>query len=132
MEDIADAMTMLETLTDARRGFAYRPDVGPTNGLLTRMLRAYIGNPISYKSVQSIGGAQTTLPDEPRANSALIYVGGQSIVYRVDGTPPAATAVEQTVPVGSWITLTGQETIKGFIFYGTFSTTATLAVNYFD
>jgi len=96
------------------------------------MLCYFMGNPIRSIQVQSANSATpVTLPDESRAMTASCQVLGAPIIYRPDGTVPNP-ALDQTLPVGTIITLTGIESIKAFVFAASAAIQATLAVNYYD
>ncbi len=127
-----DPESYVEEMAYDRSGFDTRPDIGLPTGLVRRMLRYFQGNPVSYFLVSSPNNTTpTVLPDEPRAQSAVIQIIGARMIYRTDGTNPS-TGTEQILPVGTIITLTGRETIKGFIFAAVGATQCSLAVNYFD
>ncbi len=127
-----DMLGIAEQAYDERPRFANRDDVGDTMGLLSRMLRYFQGNPVSYKTADSANFTIfSILPDEPRAQTAVITVVNASCFYRTDGTNPA-TNNEQILTPGSIVTLYGQETIKGFIFAATAVANCHLAISYYD
>ena len=122
----------LEELFDERRSFDSRPDVGPLDGLVRRMLRWFQGNPISDFSVSSSGSANVVgLPVESRAMSANIYVAGSNIYYSEAGAVPGVASFKQAQE-GSTITIYGHDALiqfqfcaappSGAIVYGTFYT----------
>jgi hypothetical protein len=96
------------------------------------MLRAFIGNPIRTVVVTSTGSNNPVgIPDEPRALSAVCQVTGAPIQYGTDGTDPALTG-PQVQGIGAILTLTGQETLRGFRFAATGIVSANLVVTYYD
>jgi hypothetical protein len=91
-----------------------RPERGSMVPLYTRLMRAFAGDPCSYYSVPSTGPTNIQeLTNVPGARQFVGYVSGGNIIYRVDGTPPAA-AGDQTIQEGSTITITGKPTMLGF------------------
>lgn len=123
---------IVSELVDQAPTFASRTDIEERVGLIARMLRYFQGNPVKYFQVSSVNSATpTVLPDDPRARSAYCVVLGAPIIYRTDGTNPTP-ALDQTLPVNSIITLTGFESIKGFVFAAAAAVQATLTVNYYD
>jgi len=129
---LPDRLGYAEELANERPSFNSRDDIGPTTGLTRRMMRYFMGNPTQYFLVTSASNVTPTqLPDDPRAQSAVLQVIGASMIYRCDGTNPS-TGTEQILPVGTILYLTGSETIKGFIFAAVGATPCSLSVNYFD
>ena len=129
MDDVnmpSSFMHDLEELFDERRAFDSRPDVGPVDGLVRRMLRWFQGNPISDISVTSTGtGNVVSLPVESRAMSANLYVSGSNIYYSEAGAVPGVASLKQAQE-GSTITIYGHEALTGFQFCSASSTAATL------
>ncbi len=129
MPDEAAALAELFTQVPA---FDFRPDVGYAIGVIPRLARYLLGDPVKYFNVSSANfNTPVTLPDDPRAKSAVLQVIGQACFYRTDGTIPA-TSNEQTIPAGSIVTLTGMPTIKGFVFSAVSISTCFIAVTYYD
>lgn len=128
---LPDPLTVLHYLTDMQQGFSTRPDVGVERGLIARMLSWYQGDPIVENTVTSTGtGNIGILPVVADAQSCTIYVSGNDIYWRLDGTAPNA-AGDQVAQEGSIITLTGYRTLTGFQFIAVSGETATLYVTYF-
>ena len=125
-------LSALEDWEDTRQGFDTRADIGPTQGIADRLLRYLQGNPISYQRVTSANfSSPQTLPNVAGARSVILQVIGAPCFYRVDGGSPL-TNNEQTLPVGTNVTLIGQETIQGFIFIATGIQGCTVAATYYD
>jgi hypothetical protein len=132
MSQLPDFTGYAEQLADERPRFATRDDIGDTVGIMDRLLRFLQGNPSTYQQATSANNTVfSRLPDDPRAQTAIITVLGASIIYRTDGSNPSA-ALDQTLTAGSIITLYGIETIKGFVFAAAGAVQATLAINYYD
>ena len=116
----------IEELFAERRSFDSRPDVGPLDGLVRRMLRWFQGNPISDIAVTSTGtGNVQSLPIESRAMSANLYVSGSSIYYSEAGAVPGVASFKQAQE-GSTITIYGHEALTGFQFCSASATSAVL------
>lgn len=109
-----------------------RPEHGTMVPLYTRMMRAFQGDPISYQTITSTGSANpvSLFTNVAGARSAVIYVAGGDIIYRVDGANPVAVG-DQVIQQGSTVTLTGKPTMMGFIFAGRIGA-ATLYITYYD
>lgn len=109
-----------------------RPERGTMVPLYTRMMRAFQGDPIGYGTITSTGtGNVQTLPNKDDARTCVVYVAGNSIIYRVDGSSPAASG-DQTIQEGSTVTLTGKPTILGFQFASAVAGNAILYFTYYD
>lgn len=122
----------LQELFGQIAAYDYRADVGYAVGIIPRLSRYLLGDPVKYFSVSSPNfSTPTVLPDDPRAKSAVIQVIGERCTYRLDGTTPAL-ANEQILQIGTVVTLTGMPTIKGFVFQSVSLNTSVLAVTYFD
>lgn len=107
-------------------------NAGPLGSLLLRLARFLGGDPMVPINVTSTGAANTqVLPDAPGAQSAVVQVSGAGISYRVDGGDPASGG-GVSVAAGSYITLTGIPTIKGFRFVSAIAANATLLGAFFD
>jgi hypothetical protein len=109
-----------------------RPERGTMIPLYTRLMRFLQGDPIQYQVATSTGPANAVQlgGNYAGARSCVIYVAGGSVIYRVDGTPPAA-AGDQTIQEGSTVTLTGKPTMLGFVFAGS-AGAVTLYATYYD
>lgn len=106
-------------LLDFRREFDTREDIGPLVGLIARMMRFYLGNPIADFSATSTGPSNVqSLPVNSTARSATLYVSGNGIYYSEAGAVPGTQSLKQA-PIGSVITLTGHESLTGFQFCAT-------------
>lgn len=109
-----------------------RANRGTMVPLYTRLMRAFQGDPVFYGTLVSTGtGNVLTLPDYPDVRSCVIYVAGNDIIYRADGTSPNP-AGDQTIQRGSTVTLTGLPTIKGFQFASAVAGNATIFFTYYD
>jgi hypothetical protein len=132
MVDMLPFETVIERLFDGRQRFDSRPDIGPAEGLISRELRWFMGNPIRYVTASSANfNVFTTLPVENRARTAVMSLIGAPIFWRDDGTNPVVNN-DQTLGVGGQIILTGIESIQNFIFIASSITNATLCINYYD
>jgi hypothetical protein len=128
---LPEPLTVLHYLVDQLQGFSSREDVGIETGLIDRMIRAFIGDPITETSLTSTGTSNVIgLPNTADALSAIIHVSGADIYYRVDGLPPNA-AGDNLVQAGSIITLTGQRTLTAFQFCSAIGSSATLYVTFY-
>jgi hypothetical protein len=77
-------------------------------------MRAFSGDPTQYYSQASTGPTNVqTLPNAVGARQFVGYVSGGNVLYRTDGTTPAA-AGDQLIQQGSGFTLTGKPTMLGF------------------
>jgi|SRR5271169_2243182 len=109
-----------------------RANRGTMVPLYTRLMRAFSGDPVFYGTLTSTGtGNALTLPDYPDIRSAVLYVSGNDILYRVDGAAPTPTG-DQRIQQGSTVTLTGTPTVKGFQFASAVAGNATIFFTYYD
>jgi hypothetical protein len=109
-----------------------RANRGTMVPLYTRMMRAFMGDPVFYGTIVSTGtGDVHGLPDYPDVRQCVIHVAGNDIIYRVDGQAPTP-AGDQTIQVRSVVTLTGLPTIKGFQFASAIAANATIFFTYYD
>lgn len=109
-----------------------RAERGTMVPLYTRLMRAFQGDPISYGTLTSTGtGNVQGLENVADARSCVIYVAGNSIIYRVDGTAPNP-AGDQTIQQGSTVTITGKPTMLGFQFASAVAGNATIYFTYYD
>jgi hypothetical protein len=132
MVDMLPFETSIERLFDGRQRFDSRPDIGPAEGLISRELRWFQGNPIRYAQATSANfNAVTILPNESRARTAVMNLIGAPIFYRDDGTTPIVNA-DQTLGINGQIILTGMESIQNFVFIASSITPATLCINFYD
>ena len=103
----------------------------PLPALYKRLAASLLGDPCGYAVVASTGSTDVHgLARNDLAVAVVAYVSGGSIIYRVDGTLPAA-AGDQLIQAGSTITLTGFATLQGFQFAGA-AGAATLFLTYYD
>lgn len=124
--------TELESIGDSRQDFDSRFDIGASQGVIDRLLRFLQGNPIAYARPSSANfSSPATLPRNDQARTAQLQVINAACFYRTDGSQPL-TNNEQTLPVGTNVTLIGQETIQGFTFIATGIQACTIAVTYYD
>ncbi len=124
--------TVQEEIADEQQRFATRSDIGDTRGVIQRLLAYLGGNPVTYFNRTSVSNVDfQRLPDESRAMQAVLQVTVAPIIYRTDGTNPGG-ATEQILTVGTIITLTGQPSIKGFVFAASGAAAASVAINYYD
>jgi hypothetical protein len=109
-----------------------RAERGTIVPLYTRMMRAYQGDPIGYETHQSTGPTVPAgLTNPADARTAVLYVAGASVYYRVDGGVPNP-AGDQVIQEGSTVILTGKPTILGFQFASATAATSTVFVTYYD
>jgi hypothetical protein len=109
-----------------------RAERGTMIPLYTRWMRFLQGDPIQYQTASSTGPSNpvSLAANVADARSCVIYVAGGNIIYRTDGTAPAA-AGDQTIQEGSTVTLTGKPTMLGFQFAGAVGA-VTLYMTYYD
>ena len=130
--DVRSPVQDYEQLFEREQDFSSRPDIGMLPGLFERMARYFQGDPISPIVVSSTGVANlVSLPNEPRAKSAYLYVTAGAITWRVDGGQLVAGAGAQ-LATGASIVLTGQRSIQGFQFCSTLAGTTNVYGTYFD
>lgn len=130
--ELPDEMQAYGELFGQVSAYDSRADVGYAVGIVPRIARRISGDPVKYFTATSPNfNVSATLPDDPRAKSALCQVVGAPCFFRLDGTPPAL-AGEQTLPVGTMFLLTGVPSIKGFTFTATGIVACIITVNYFD
>lgn len=128
---LPDPLTTLHWLVDQVNGFGSREDVGLQSGLIERMVRSYLGDPITEVPLTSAGPSSPTgLPNQSAALAAILHVSGNDIYYRTDGLPPNP-AGDNLVTNGSIITLTGQRTLTAFQFASTSAATATVYCTFY-
>jgi hypothetical protein len=131
VDDFDATSTIDARLSEAATAGLALSRLPPLAALYRRLAYAFQGDPCGDINAVSTGPTDVHgLPDNVVAVSAVIYVAGGAIIYRVAGTPPAA-AGDQTVLAGSTIELTGQATIKGFLFAGA-AGAVTLFGTYYD
>ena len=119
-------------LLSRRPNFSSRPDIGLESGLIRRLLAWFAGNPIDCRKLTSAGpSAPTGLPYINGMQTAVLFVAGNNINYRVDGQVPTV-AGDQQIQAGSTVTLTGIESINAFQFAAVTAVTATVFVTYYD
>ncbi|HEY6278447.1 MAG TPA: hypothetical protein VIX86_19200 [Streptosporangiaceae bacterium] len=119
-------------LNNLAKNFFGQEDAGIGGALLLRAARYMGGDPAGPVAVTSTGVANTQgLPDLPAAQSAQLQVQTSAIIYRVDGLDPAAYGGAM-VTAGSYITLTGQPTMRAFRFVSAVAANASVAGTYFD
>ena len=129
---MVDAATVLEELANQRRRFAYRPDIGDPDGLIVRLLRYYMGNPISDFNVTSSNfSTPNHLPNESRAMAVLLTVT-QSPGYFSDGGTTATSNIGHPMQIGERLIITGQESIHGFSFVSQLTGPCVLIGTWFD
>lgn len=132
MVELLPYETIAERLFDGRSRFDTRPDVGPAEGLISRELRWFMGNPVRYVTASSPNfNTFATLPNESRARTAVMSLIGANIFWRDDGTNPVVNA-DQLLQVNGQIILTGVESIQNFVFVAAGISQATLCINYYD
>jgi hypothetical protein len=130
--DVDDVIESIPEIFQHRRGWDTREDIGPAQGLISRMLRYFGGNPLTDWNATSTGPtnisplAMTTI-----ARSAQFYVSGGDIYFSLGGAAPGTVAL-QVIQQGSLVTLTGIESIHGFQFCSVGAGGATLYGTYFD
>ena len=108
------------------------PGRGSMVPLPERLARQFCGDPLLHVSPSSTGpSAPAGLPDYPGARCAVLFVSGGAVNFRLDGQPPAAGGDQQAAS-GSTIILTGQPSIKGFLFASAAAVTTVLFGTYFD
>jgi hypothetical protein len=119
-------------LPNLAKNMVGQEDAGVAGGLLLRLARYLGGDPAGPINVTSTGVANTQgLPDQALAQSAVVQVQGNSIVYRVDGVDPA-TGGGPVIVAGSIITLTGTPTMRAFRFVSAVAGNASIVGTYFD
>jgi hypothetical protein len=109
-----------------------RGERGTMVPLYTRLMRSFAGDPTQYYTGTSTGPtAIETLGNPVDARQAVLYVAGGNIIYRTDGSSPAA-AGDQTIQQGSTITLTGKPSILGFQWAAAVAGSVTLYGTFYD
>lgn len=112
--------------------FVGQEHVGVLGSLLLRLGRFLGGDPAQAVTVTSTGtGSPQGLPDNVVAASAVLHVIGNNIIYRMDGAPPTV-ANDPQIQAGSVFTLTGQPSLKGFLFASAVAGNATVTGSYYD
>jgi hypothetical protein len=104
--------------------------VGVLGSLLLRLARYLGGDPTVQIALSVPFNTPTPLPDNVPAQSATFQVTVSPITYRMDGGNP--TIADALLPIGAYVTLTGQPSIKGFRAISISLTSAVLAGSFYD
>lgn len=109
-----------------------RAERGTMVPLYTRLMREFQGDPIQYYNLASTGPTVVQgLGNVADARSFVGYVSGGDIIYRVDGSSPAATG-DQLIQQGSTFTVTGKPTMLGFAWAAALAGSVTIFGTFYD
>jgi hypothetical protein len=127
-----DLLTVLEEIFGGRHRFASRPDIGDTEGILNRLSRRYMGSPIrDFISTSANFSSVVGLGDEPRAQAVVMTLTQSPCNYTAAGAAPNS-ASGQPLAIGTTVILTGQESLRGFLFVSQLTGPAVFVGTFYD